>query len=133
MDWGFRFGSRPDAMATETILGPYGEGYCETCRFTVGLDRTGRLSTHSRGIHLRGGAVDCVGSGTEPPAETPYSVADAEFRVNARYAACHICSRRVPTLANRRLTVHDLGVEGSGTDCPGGYRMPEKDHTGERG
>lgn len=80
-----------------TILSPYGEGYCRTCRFVIGLDHTGRLDQHTRANNTTwgDGPTNCKGSGAPPPKLTPYASEKNRFKTVPRLVDCHICGREV--------------------------------------
>lgn len=119
-------------------LSPYGEGYCRWCHFVVGLDYAGMLAQHFRGAHgltARQGAEakPCGGSGTRPPKVTPHASRKAAFRAVARKEQCHVCKRETVLLADGRLSSHSRDPYRLNDTCAGGYRFPERDHSGERG
>lgn len=85
-------------MALADLLGPYGEGYCGSCQFIVGLDPKGRLERHYRGRHLDhlGYGAACKGSGRAPWKRTPYACRRNIFRFKAPKVTCPGCG--VPTV-----------------------------------
>ena len=82
-------------------LSPYGEGYCRWCWFTVGLDCSGLLDGHSRGLAEYGQRKPCPGSLTRPPKRTPYSSRKAAFKVKAEEVWCPGCKSTVAVTVYR--------------------------------
>ena len=83
-------------MAGETILSPYGEGYCRRCCFIIGLGPDGRLDHHSRG-NVYGEPKVCEGGGRPPAKVTPYASRKSAFKVRVPEDFCPGCRRLVPT------------------------------------
>src|SRR3546814_4169283 len=106
-----------------TILGPYGEGYCRTCRFVIGLDEQGLLNAHRRGIASYGQASDCAGSGKAPPRLTPYASRAVAFKSAPRRVTCPDCGQQValmPAGGTRLTLAGHLLPYSAGTYCPAG-------------
>lgn len=121
-----------------TILGPYGEGYCTTCRFVVGLNELGLLLVHSRGSYGLN-PTPCKGSGRRPPKGTPYASRLSAFRAAPRKVDCPLCSRKVIVLADGRIQGHPVS-RSTTVACKAGWHtvpmaesMRPRDHSGERG
>lgn len=90
------------AARPATILGPYGEGYCTECHFIEPLGLDGLIEQHQRNKNYDQFAVGpavCPGSGSSPPARTPFSSPKARFRVSLKRAVCGTCGHSVKVLS----------------------------------
>lgn len=106
-----------------TILSPYGEGYCKVCRFVEPLGPDGLIEEH---FHSEQQAT-CKGSGTRPPAATPYRSALSAFRVTARKETCPECRRRVwVTPGDRPRFRRHTSFGDLYTLCPNSFRPVDK-------
>lgn len=110
------------------ILGPFGEGYCTTCRFIEPLDPDGRVAQHwhnQLGEYGRERAVNCKGSRRKPPKVTPRRSWKSIFRTKAT-GNCPVCGVRTGLELYGALTLPTVGRhrnrEGSG--CPGWGTTP---------
>jgi hypothetical protein len=83
---------------SETLLSPYGEGYCRVCRFVVGLGPSGLLVPHMRGVGVAWEPKPCKGSATVPPKVTPYASRKSAFRVTAPTRWCPTCEQDIPVM-----------------------------------
>lgn len=83
------------------VLSPYGEGYCRTCQFIVGLDERGRLETHWRGRTVNRWEADpdaCAGTGRRPGRRVPYWTVKGQFRYDPWRAHCPACGAEARVL-----------------------------------
>ena len=93
----------------DTILGPYGEGYCTACRFIVGLDARGRMDVHCRGELLTSvPRKPCRGSGRRPAKRTPYASRKSRFRIRVSLGTCPSCQRRFELQRDGTLDAHTI-------------------------
>lgn len=110
-----------------TILSPYGEGYCRTCRFIIGLGPEGRLDKHDRY------GKSCTGSFAKPPKLIPYRSRKSAFTTVPVKRKCSRCGQDAPLLADGRYAPHPAPLLPL---CLGSYTYPpapERDHSSERG
>lgn len=109
-----------------TILSEFGEGYCRTCRFVVGLTEDGLIADHVRGqvMNWENDRRLCKGSGGRPPKVTPYSSTKARFRVTAEKVVCPVCLREVPLNGDRVISRHTAAMIAREV-CKGSYQKPK--------
>lgn len=82
-------------------LSPYGEGYCRTCQFIVGLDERGRLEKHWRGrtgVCYEPDPPACSGGGKRPGRRVPYWTVRGRFYYDPWRAQCPACNQETKVL-----------------------------------